>query len=681
MALVNYMGDAPGFMSYRRKPNANFTNIPQRTAPQQPQFQGPEFDMDLEANPGDKQALYDRHASTTGKIRELYNKYGGQMDWVQADPEYTQVMRQNRYDVYDRQAAKQNKVNTDKRIKDLASMNSGQHNSDIELQMQNGMYIPKAISTRGGFVKKGEYSQDVIANPQYFQRDDGSTGIQHTEFDYGTGSQKEFHSVLDNVFAGDSRIGINKHGSKNTTGEDFADTKNLKYAVQYFSSSAHENANNYQQLQDATQYLIDYGMDDNQRYFLAQSFYKDIEAGKGFTVPVYDKDGIIKKTKDGRVQYQNYYVKPEDLQDTEKMSSLFNAYTQDRIRDYQKKFRKSDVSSERDTRTGYENYIPGQGAIEETPEIGFWTSVKIGQGPKNNATTKEVYKWDEDESGNQYYRNMGAMSTNVYDWSNAGSHMEQVQDALKGKTLEEISRKGVYAGGRYQDLGKLGKAKIGSNQVLSVEEVPMYELGKDGNYSTKKFSPEDQAKYDNAQKFKDSNPEEYNRIMSELAPTTLAAKVRIYMDDDQKTGGLQYVDHRTMTSESMFNVHSTTVSPLGLVGTGSGHVEGKRQAQDRGLTGMIPREELPEGVNILGDEGDSWRDSYGDEVNYVDVYVPIEDQLMIMDQENVGETRRATREQQNIQANREAFKPSNTTPQVVNQGQGVFVLSPGQFTK
>ena len=57
MALVDYMGDAPGFTSYRRRPMMDATRIPQRAQVQAPQYQPKEFDMDLEANPGDKKAF------------------------------------------------------------------------------------------------------------------------------------------------------------------------------------------------------------------------------------------------------------------------------------------------------------------------------------------------------------------------------------------------------------------------------------------------------------------------------------------------------------------------------------------------------------------------------------------------------------------------------------------------
>ena len=88
MALVNYMGDAPGFMSYSREPRLDVTNIPQRAKPVQSTAKQEDFDFDAKGNPGDKQFVYDQQKEFNSKVQSLYSKYGGEMAWVQSDPEY-----------------------------------------------------------------------------------------------------------------------------------------------------------------------------------------------------------------------------------------------------------------------------------------------------------------------------------------------------------------------------------------------------------------------------------------------------------------------------------------------------------------------------------------------------------------------------------------------------------------
>lgn len=617
MALVNYMGDAPGFLSYRRAPQKNLTGIPQRTAPagQQKEFKQEEFDFDAKGNPGDRQFVYDQQKEFNQGLESLYNQYGGEMDWVVSDPKYKQIVNQSRWAIYDKDAAEQNEVTSKDREKALNDQNSGHSASDIEMVRQpDGSFLPRYGSLgQGGFASKEEVLQQVITEPQITQREDGTVGVQYVDFDNGVGSEKEFNAFADKIFT-DGNIGVTRGAGTMSQTQNQQVTEGMDYAVNFFSKNGYDNSSNYKQIQDGVDYLLAYGMNDNQEYFLWNSFYKDVAKQKAFKMPKTDEEGNILKGKNGKAMMEDVYVKDEDLVDPSKRKVLFNMYVQDRILDYSQKFKQKSTESEHQVRRGTKNIDPNTGLPIEDQSMRRWESVVSGAGPAGEGFSKtETYpnSWTGGKLVGKEH------DLRVYDNSNFTPGIAQANKALKGKSLGDIDNTGfVMIGKKWQEVNSTIK-NMQLSDVQSVREVP----AKNGK------------------------------------GTQWVARVLVVADNDETFGGAKYWNAETNKVEDMFS------------GTAYQDIEG--YAQDQGFGGYMPKSDVKnKGYKINGDsEETSMFDVDDDEVAYMYIDVPVDNQMLSWDQFDVGESRESEGEQIEIGANISGVQKQQQMNQLKTKGK------------
>lgn len=624
MALVNYMGDAPGFMSYRRTPQKNLTVIPQRTgAGSKPgELKKDNFDFEAKGNPGDRQFVYDQQKEFNDGLQSLYNQYGGEMDWVTSDPKYKQIVNNSRWAIYDMDAAEQNEVTSRDREKALNDQNSGHHATDLELvRTPDGDFVPKHGSIKqGGFASKEEVLQQVITEPQLTQRQDGSVGLQYVDFDNGVGSEKEFNAFADKIFT-DGNIGLTRGAGSMSSTQNQEVNAGMNYAVNFFTKNGYDNSSNYKQIEDGVNYLLAYGMNDNQEYFLWNSFYKDVAKQKAFKMPKTDEEGNILKDKNGKAMMEDVYVKDEDLQDPSRRKVLFNTYVQDRILDYSKKFKTKSTETDHQVRRGSRNIDPRTGQVIEDQSLRRWESVVQGYGPAGEGfTKKETYpnQWIGKELHGKEH------DLRVYDNSNFTPGISQANKALGGKTLGEIDNTGyVMIGKKWQKLNPTLK-NMQLSEVQSVREVP----AKDGK------------------------------------GTQWVARVAVVADDDTDFGDAKVWNAETNKVEPLIESFTMLWSDQSINEYGGA----------AGYGGYISREDAKnKGYVVNGDEGGDGFfdfDLGNDEVTITYIDVPVDNQMLTWDQFDVGESRESGGEQIEIGANVKGVQKQQMKNQIKAKGKG-----------
>lgn len=470
MALTDFMGDAPGFMSYQRQRRTDGIRIPERAKPAQEAPPLKSFDLEFEGNPGDKQWLYDRNNAFNSTVSNLYKEYGGEMDWVRADDRYKEAVAADKMFVKNQQAAIQNRENTKARLTDLKNMSSGQADSDYELEFDNGVYVAKKFDDKGGIVTKGDYVQDAVWKPQVTKHEDGSIGINHTKFDYGTGDENDVTGLLSKVFSG---LGADEWGNDVTRGSNLSekDYAGITYKMNTLTQNAKSHKDNYQQVNDATNYLINYGFDENHKYYISQKMMHDYEAGKAFTAPKMTDDSKLELDAKGRPILEQRYLKKEDVSNPQRMKALFSYYVQDYVSDFAKKYLdKSDMSKSVDNQT-FANIDPytGRKIVPEKP-LERWEAVLSDVGPKSPEHTRvnTTYVTGPDGKVKQMEDNLL-----VYNDGNFGEKgLDQPRQAINGKKLNQFLDKSgqIMVGGMWQDMpGSLKDAQV--SDVVDVRQV------------------------------------------------------------------------------------------------------------------------------------------------------------------------------------------------------------------
>lgn len=476
MSLTDYMGDAPGFMSYQRQRRTDGIKVPERAKPAREAAPLREFDLKFEGNPGDKQELYDRNKAFNSTMLGLYNEYGGEMDWVRTDDRYKQAVNNNAMFVRDQQAAKQNKVNTDNRLNKLNDMNSGQANSDYELSYEDGMFVAKKFGNKNNIETKGDYVQDVIWNPQLIKNEDGTTSIHHTQFDYGSGTENDMIDLLSKVFSG---LGANEWGNDTTKSTDMSQKglDGIEYKVKGLTQRGVDHKDNYNQVNDSVNFLINYGFDETHRYFLSQKMMHDYESKKSFRSPKFNEDGTVELDKNGNPILEQRYLTKEDVSDPNKMRLLFSYYAQDYITEFSKKYydKKHKTSSNDDD--VYKNMMPdeygGVGMIEPERNLERWEARMMNLGPKDPEYQKNNTVWVSDGKGGFKAK---TLPNEYYDDGNDPQGMEQVRAAIKNKTIGSVSNGEIMVGGLWQKVDAEDFKGLSIGDVKSVKKV----LSKDG---------------------------------------------------------------------------------------------------------------------------------------------------------------------------------------------------------
>ena len=451
MALVNYMGNAPGFMSYNRQRAKTPLGIvdPYKPAQQAPPLK--KLGDDYDANPGDKQQLYDWNESFNSGLSSLYKEYGGEMDWVTTDPRYKQLVAADKNFVKNLEAGSQNKQNTTKRKDILNSMGSGQADADFEMIFVDGSWIAKSVNVDAdGTVDiktKGNYLQDVIWNPQLVRHEDGSVGIGHTQFDYGTGNENDFNALV-GAFLTDT----GDHSWATSTTNKFDINNDIVGAGK---SELHKKvrggSSNWMQINDAIDYFVQYGLDTNHEYFIAQEMTRDFKNKKSFKIPKADAEGnIVYNKKTNRPELENYTMTADDISSPDRMKFLTQFYVQDRVEKYAKKYLKTDSNREDVDEYGFDNIDPKTGKPIEDPSKRRFQSILAGEGPKGPGFTDSYteYSWNKD----------GVMVSSettgeVFNKSNLPQGMEQAESVILNQSLGKLAPDGrVKIGGMWSTI-------------------------------------------------------------------------------------------------------------------------------------------------------------------------------------------------------------------------------------
>lgn len=616
MALTDYMGDAPGFMSYGRNRRTDGIRIPERAKPVQEAAPLKSFDLEFEGNPGDKQWLYDRNNAFNSVVSQLYKQYGGEMDWVRADDRYKQAVADDRMFVKNQQAAIQNRENTKSRLQDLKNMESGQADSDYELQYENGIYVAKKFDDKGKIETKGNYVQDVIYKPQVTVHDDGTVGINHTQFDYGKGNENDMTSLLTKVFTG---LGADQWGNDVTRGSNLSSTDfdKITYKMNTLTQNASTHKDNYEQVNDATNYLINYGFDENHRYYISQKMMHDYEAGKAFTAPKMTDDGTLELDKKGRPILEQRYLTKEDVSDPSRMKTLFSYYVQDYVSGFAKKYLdKSDMSQSKDIST-FANVDPytGQKIVPQRP-LERWEAVLSDMGPKSSEHTRTntAYIFGDDGKVKQYEDNLL-----VYNDGNFGEKgLEQPRAAINGKKLNSFLDKSgqIMVGGMWQDMpSSLKDAQI--SDVVDVRQVRTAD-GKN---------------------------------------TQWVATVAVAMDEDSDGfNDLKVYDPISKTKKAIYDANW-----LGYDGTTD---EGQRNNVVKYMT----RDQIEKNKYILNQDSDGYFDYDSDEKPVVYMQIPVGNMMDTWDQYEVG-TSAKTANRRGIEVEKRAAETSRRTVQSQQQQQ------------
>jgi len=636
MALVNYMGDAPGFMSYSREPRLDVTNIPQRTKPVQSKPATEDFDFDAKGNPGDKQRVYDQEKEFNSKVQSLYTKYGGEMAWVQSDPEYKKAVAEARWLVYDKDAAEQNEVQTLDRLSQIKNKNSGQHQNDIELATnEHGNLVPKFGSVDGGFGKKGDYVQTVIAEPQLYERQDGTVGINHVQFDNGTGKQEDFHQAVDQIFT-DGHIGMNRNAGSVSNKESTTVTEGLDYAASMTTGHSWNDAKNIDQINKGIGYLVKYGFNDSQEYYLKQAFYADVENKKAFKMPKMDEKGDFLKDKKGNILYDNdYYISDADIANPAKNDLLFNLYVKDRITEYAQKFKSEEHNTGNVHEETLRNIDKNSGQVIQKPEeLRRFQALVMGLGPAGGEfAKKETYP---------EYKNGKLVAKKAEDTvvvltpANFTAGLAQANKAIVGGGMtikQAASGNEVIIGKKRNKITtELGNMQI--SEVLEIRQVPTPKPRWDAQEKAWK---------------------NYEWV----------ARAKVVADDDAPWKGVKVFD----PSDKETGV-TDLINNSGLFTWGTWDTQSANDVTlEKGYGGYMSRSEAEaKKYKINGDEGGAmtWDT---DEVSYAIIDIPITNMLPELDQYDVGET--AERQGEKIVVNATAKKAyeMNAKEQLKQEGE------------
>ena len=597
MALVNYMGNAPGFMSYNRQRSKTALGMVDPYKPAKQAAPLKELGDDFAGNPGDKQWLYDRNEAFNSGLTSLYNEYGGEMDWVTTDPRYKQLVAADKNFISNQEAAIQNKENTTKRKKDLSTMGSGQADADFEMIFVDGAWIPKKIDVDGEgkpqIKTKGDYLQETIWNPQEVEYDDGSIGIGHTQYDYGTGNENDWNALV-GAFLTDT--GDHSWARSNTQSSSINnDVVNAGRAELHKRASSGES--NWEQINDATDYLVQYGFDTNHEYFIAQEMTRDFANGRSFKKPRTDEEGnIVYDKKTGRPKMENYYMTQEDISNPDRVKFLTQFYVQDRVEKYAKKYLKTSSESETVDDVALDNIDPKTGLPIEDPSKRRWEAITgWDDRPTGAGFTDSFTEYTKNEDGVIVPT---TTTGEIYNDSNLPQGMDQAREALVGSSIASQLGQGntrVKVGGKWVTIPESTLQEL---VIADVQDV-RYVKGRGGDME-------------------------------------LVARSFVFFDED--TEHIDNIPFYNATTRDMDVVGNSSVGYTGIASMNDA-------AENQGIIKSVSSAESEKykDYKSFGDEG--WDISTESNDYGVWIDVPVNNQAITWDQQAVGERRASEGEQ------------------------------------
>lgn len=295
MALVNYMGSGPSSL-------VSFSGI-DRSFFGSPSFGGgtttagkksvakpkPIEATDYEGYAGDVFALNDADRQFQALQRKGLAKYGNDLQFYYASPEYKQAVELQRFQVYNEKAAEQNKERGDWFESDNRTANTlGQF--VLEKGQAGGYDLYVGGKALGRPVTKQEYINNVRATPNIAP---GTDMIENVYYDHMTGDMRDVDAWADDLYS-KAKSHTRKGGSK----EQREGINEYLETVTQVIEKDWERSSNIEQINDAMASLSD-NIPDEAEYALAQDFFRDA-MNKGYVHDIKTKKATKKDVKEGR---------------------------------------------------------------------------------------------------------------------------------------------------------------------------------------------------------------------------------------------------------------------------------------------------------------------------------------------------------------------------------------------
>jgi len=430
MALVNYMGDAPGTMAYQRaraRQPLGFTRYkkPQDAMPNMP-------DLEVEGLPGDGQWMYQNQLNYQTGLKSLYSQYGGEMDWVQADPKYRQLAGTQNYYAYNKQALTRNLELTKARDIALRTYGSGQQQGQYELKdVGGGNYMMKQWNQDEsgkitGTTKK-EYLEQRVNNPNLGYHTDGTVGLMPIDYDEGTGDMDKFNAMMNSYF---SDRGINSKAWDNISKFSQDNTQSLGYGLGELHQNGGLTADNYQQVKAAVDYVRKYGLDENHEYFLRQEMFDAYHRNRSFLMPKLNDDGSYYRDANGQLVLENRKFTFDELNDPDKIQVAEEFYFASRVGDYAEKLKQKKTESKKRDEYVYQNIDPQTGQVIQDPSQFMYSNISQGAGPETDQVGVNNYTESGEYVNGKEIILKDPYKTDQYNWQNFGPYLQQFQDAF-----------------------------------------------------------------------------------------------------------------------------------------------------------------------------------------------------------------------------------------------------------
>lgn len=548
MALIDTMGDAPGFISYMRQPMSGFSALPRFIEPPKPKVPDTKIpESDIKADPGTKQYLHDLNSVYESQASAILNDYGNDWDFAKEDPRWRQLDALTRYHVQNLEAAEQNKEKTQSRTSQLSTKGSGQNPFDLEMQKSGRMFVPReftyvdpntgdissTIADESGRLLTKEKFLNLSENLPVLTKRDDDIIVDKLAFDDNTGTYEDTEQFFKNFFTnlGKTEGGV-ESGQSTTEG-------NAEMKFGFSNVYSRDWMNNFEQVQSAVDYLQKYGFNDAIRYSLSQDFYKDLESGKTMKVYDFDENGNVKLNSKKNPVYKD--VTLEDIVADENTAYMaFDLYTADRVSDAAQRFKESSYKTKDRSELENMEYDPETGGLKpKVTEQTYWQNLFM-QGYKPPGTVEGVtetavigdMELRVDETGKPVYGRGSYLDTKptaIIDEKvvpkNVWTRLESGLSGLVSRVTPQIK-----VGGVWQDMSDDLKSSLKTGDVLSLTEETLF-TDKQGNYYNP--SAAQMEYYNKYMSNKDISDEQKSRFKENHGiKTQWVANIESYVDDD-----------------------------------------------------------------------------------------------------------------------------------------------------
>ena len=471
MALVNYMGNSPTFLSYTRDP-LDITSLGLAGDKEKSKKSATKSKTDTEDYKGlrgDAQFQADIDNMFESEYKEGMKKYGNDADWYHQTDEYKELAKMQRYAVGNEAAAVTNLSEWKANRAGITGDGTGQHTDQLVMTRVGGRNIPRDVS--GTYMTKGQYLNYTADNPNYTQ--DGR--LEHIDFDNGVGTIDQLRDEINKEYQlakeGETTIGrpLSAIVNKTTTSMD-----------------------NLGQLKDAGNTLLK-GLSPRANYAMDQEFWGEALNTGTVSVPkglikkdkdgnmVFDEDARIQhvsdknpdKSRRGDVVFEKLRLSEDDLKNDQLMAAMRHYYP---IRFIQDQLHKFHAPTWRSKTTMKKGDGDGDGGWEGPP-----TFTAFQQGITPDAEVSQVtdeIAWRPSGSGT-FYNKKASSDMRRLNKANKPTEMRSLADDMRGKSIGEVM--GVYddfkIGNTMQDINSIETdwGNVFKNQkILDVEEIGEY---------------------------------------------------------------------------------------------------------------------------------------------------------------------------------------------------------------